>query len=137
MEADVPRHTRVSDYLLAIRKLSQNREYVPTGLIASEIGVSNGTASSKLQELARRGLVDLRSYSGVKLTPEGIAIALITRRRQQLIELFLLQTLQLPQVTVIQQAWAIEILISESTLSAIDAFLGKPSRDICGEAILV
>ena len=136
MEADVPRHTRLSDYLLAVGSLCDVREYAPTGLIASEIGVSNGTASSKLKELAGRGLVELRSYAGVKLTPEGTAIAVNARRRQQLIELFLLQTLQLPPVDVAEQAWAIEICISDSTLVAIDDFLGKPSRDIHGDPIL-
>jgi DtxR family transcriptional regulator, Mn-dependent transcriptional regulator len=136
MPTEKPRHTRVSDYLIVIRRECDYHSYATTGSIAHSIGVSNGTASSKLREIAAAGLIHLEPYKGASLTEQGTAIYRAAYRRLQIIELFLQRTLRLSTQESVQQAWAMELTISDSCLAAINDFLEHPREDIRGELIL-
>jgi DtxR family transcriptional regulator, Mn-dependent transcriptional regulator len=136
MKNDSPRRTRVTDYLIAIRAECQRSNHAATGAVARSIGVSNGTASSKLRDLHALGLIELQPYTGARLTPAGTALCLPALRRQQLLELFLQRTLPLTREEIAQQAWAMEITLTAPCLSAIEAFLNHPTHDLRGEPIL-
>lgn len=134
--SDAPRRTRITDYLIAIRDECSESHQASTGSVARRIGVSNGTASSKLKELSVLGLIELQPYSGATLTPSGTSLCQTAYRRQQLLELFLKQTLQMTDEELIEQAWALEIALGDRCLAAIDDFLGHPQYDLRHDPIL-
>jgi DtxR family Mn-dependent transcriptional regulator len=131
MVNEMPRHTRTADYLLAIETLGANHQQVTTGMVAKAIGVSNGTASSKLKELAKLGLVSQLPYKGASLTASGKAIADAVQLRRNLVASFLRLTLGLPSHEVTHQAWAMEICLTDATLKAIGDYVFRAQTDPC------
>jgi Mn-dependent DtxR family transcriptional regulator len=53
----------------------------------------------------------------------------------ELLELFLQRTLPLTHEEIAQQAWAMEITLTDLCLSASDEFLDRPTHDLRGEPI--
>jgi DtxR family transcriptional regulator, Mn-dependent transcriptional regulator len=107
-----------------------------TGAVARCIGVSNGTASSKLKQLADLGLIEWEPYTGATLSAAGLASCQTAYRRQQLLELFLQRLLPLSLEDIDQQAWAMEITLTDRCLAAIDEYLGRPTLDLRSNPIL-
>jgi Mn-dependent DtxR family transcriptional regulator len=129
MANEMPRHTRTADYLLAIETLGVDHEQVTTGLVAKAIGVSNGTASSKLKEFVKLGLVSQPLYKGACLTDSGKVIADAARHRRSLVAQFLELTLRLSGKELAHQAWAMEICLTDATLDAIKDYLRRAQED--------
>ncbi len=131
------RRTRIEDYLAAIEQVSLSAGQVraSTGEIARLTGVSKGTASAMLKELAASGLVDHRPYEGVLLTHAGRERVAVVQRRLCLIELLLNRLFGIHDSDVIHEAWLIEPGVSGNLLRLIDDFLDHPSKDIRGRSI--
>ena len=131
------RRTRREDYLAAIESVCEATESLraSTGAIAEQVGVSKGTVSSVLKELADDQLVDLVPYEGAKLTEQGRRLARRIVRRYRLLELFLSQTLSVDWDVVADDAWRLEPGASEELIERIDAFLKQPAYDPRGEPI--
>ena len=92
----------MEDYLMAIGKICRSAgiERATTGEIARVIGVSNGTVSDTLKELASRGLINHIPYSGPCLTEEGIRRGRRVEHRSRVLEQFLTKTLGVPAEAV-------------------------------------
>ncbi len=89
--------------------------------IASRVGVAHPTVSKALKRLESEGLVQLRAYRSVKLTPKGHDLAMACRLRHQTVVAFLL-ALGLDTETAEVDAEGIEHHVSEKTLAAMNAF---------------
>jgi DtxR family Mn-dependent transcriptional regulator len=126
----------IEDYAKAVYALGTDREgLVPTGEVASRLGVTPATATSMLQKLGELGLADYVPYKGVGLTPAGEKVALEVIRHHRLIEAFLAEALGMPSDRVHAEAEVLEHYISEDLEALIAAKLGEPSHDPHGTPI--
>ncbi|MEZ6065074.1 MAG: metal-dependent transcriptional regulator [Planctomycetaceae bacterium] len=127
----------VENYCKAIFQLGQRSgmEWVATGQLATQLGVSPGSVTSMLKALAESALVEYRPYEGVRLTRSGGSLALRMVRRHRLIELFLVRTLGMTWDEVHDEAEHMEHAVSDSLIDRIDEFLGRPDADPHGDPI--
>ncbi|MBI3462227.1 MAG: metal-dependent transcriptional regulator [Planctomycetes bacterium] len=131
------RKNRPEDYLKTIYQIcEQSRQAVATtSVVARRMGVSDGTASSTIRQLAGAGLVVHRPYEGAQLTEEGLRLALRVLRRQRLLESFLARTLNIPWDKVGAEAERLETSASDELIRRIDLHLGFPDSDPHGDPI--
>jgi DtxR family transcriptional regulator, Mn-dependent transcriptional regulator len=127
----------VENYLKAIVQIAMRTgsKSVSTGDLASALEVLPGTVTSMLKTLAESKLAHYTPYEGVVLTESGRKLALRMLRRHRLIELFLVQTLNLPWDQVHDEAEQMEHAVSDRLIDRIDEFLGKPDYDPHGDPI--
>ena len=119
--------------LIAARNAPVDR--VGTGEIAASLNVSPGTVTGMLKTLSEANLATYTPYEGVRLTPIGRRLAMKVIRRHRLLELFLVQTLDMPWDEVHEEAEHMEHAASERLIDRIDAFLGQPAVDPHGDPI--
>jgi DtxR family Mn-dependent transcriptional regulator len=125
----------IEDYAKAVYVLGADRDLVPTGEVASRLGVTPATATAMLQKLADLGLATYVPYKGVALTPAGEKVALEVIRHHRLIEAFLAEALGMSRDRVHAEAEVLEHYISEDLEALIAAKLGEPSHDPHGNPI--
>ncbi|MDB4455842.1 metal-dependent transcriptional regulator, partial [bacterium] len=88
----------VENYLKTIWGLQQRSSegtLVPIGQVAEKLSVTPGTATTMMNQLLKRGLVDYTPRKGVLLNPEGRKAALQVLRRHRLVESFLVEVMKL------------------------------------------
>lgn len=131
------RRTRPQDYLCAIEQLCKLREgqRASTGDVARLLGVSKGTASTTLKQLASEGLVEHLPYEGVSLTAGGRVRAGRAVRRQRLLQLFLSRALGIPWDAMAEDAKRLELTASDQLIEKIEASLAYPRFDARGEPV--
>jgi DtxR family transcriptional regulator, Mn-dependent transcriptional regulator len=126
----------VENYLKAILVRSSDAgSIVSTGALAEALGVTPGTITTMVKSMASRGLLEHQPREGVRLTPEGRALALAVVRKHRLVETFLVQVLKMDWKEVHEEAEALEHAISDRVLLRIDAILGHPAADPHGDPI--
>ena len=127
----------VENYLKELYLESQRKsgQMVSTGVIATALGVTPGTATVMIKTLSESGLVDYEPRAGAVLTPRGTQLALHVVRRHRLLELFLVQVLYLDWSEVHDEAEHLEHVVSEKVLDRIDEMLGRPAFDPHGHPI--
>ena len=133
----------VEDYLKRILLEEQTQRgseapadaLVPTGRIATALGVAPGTVTAMVKALADGGLVLYEPYSGVRLTRAGRQLATHVLRRHRLVELFLVQVLGMDWSEVHGEAESLEHAVSDRVIERIDAMLGHPQVDPHGDPI--
>ena len=126
----------VEDYAKAIYALeSRSGEAVTTNALAERVGVTPASASGMVKHLDELGLVTHAPYKGVRLTPDGVAVALEVLRHHRLLELYLAESLGVPWDRVHDEAEVLEHVLSEELEELIAAKLGNPTRDPHGDPI--
>ncbi|MBX6316323.1 MAG: metal-dependent transcriptional regulator [Isosphaeraceae bacterium] len=120
-------------YLIAAR--GEPGEAVATGALAQALDVSPGTVTGMLKTLSEADLATYTPYEGARLTPAGQRLAMKVLRRHRLVELFLVQTLEMPWDEVHEEAEHLEHAVSERLVDRIDAYLGHPAFDPHGDPI--
>jgi DtxR family Mn-dependent transcriptional regulator len=126
----------VQDYAKAIYSLElRSGGAVGNNALAERLGVPPGTASAMVKRLDELGLAEHTPYHGVRLTDAGRRVALRMLRRHRLLELFLVETLQLPWDRVHEEAERLEHSLSDELEAAIDERLGHPTHDPHGDPI--
>src|SRR5579872_4456377 len=81
------------DYLRCIFKLQTGDTGVPTSSIAAAMGVTQPSVTDMIQRLSGEGYLQYKRYGGVRLTKEGMKIALRVTRKHRLWEMFLVRIL--------------------------------------------
>jgi DtxR family Mn-dependent transcriptional regulator len=136
LESFPERSPVVQDYAKAIYALElRSGEAVGNNALAERLGVPPGTASAMVKRLDELGLAEHTPYHGVRLTAAGRRVALRMLRRHRLLELFLVETLELPWDRVHEEAERLEHSLSDELETAIDERLGHPTRDPHGDPI--
>jgi DtxR family Mn-dependent transcriptional regulator len=126
----------VENYLKAILVRSDDEDgVVATGALAEALGLTPGTITTMVKSMASRGLLEHQPREGVRLTPEGRALALAVVRKHRLVETFLVEVLRMDWKEVHEEAEALEHAISDRVLLRIDALLGHPVSDPHGDPI--
>jgi DtxR family transcriptional regulator, Mn-dependent transcriptional regulator len=137
MSVELPeRSPVVQDYAKAIYALElRSGEAVGNNELAERLDVPPGTASAMVKRLDELGLAEHTPYHGVRLTEAGRRVALKTMRRHRLLELFLVETLELPWDRVHAEAERLEHSLSNELEEAIAERLGNPTHDPHGDPI--
>ena len=126
----------IQDYAKAIYSLeSRGGGAVSTNALAERLGVTPASASGMVRRLDELGLVTHVPYRGVRLTPEGEALALEVLRHHRLLELYLSESLGVPWDRVHEEAEVLEHVLSEDLEELIAAKLGDPTHDPHGDPI--
>ena len=126
----------VEDYAKAIYALeTRDDAAVSTNALAERLGVTPASASSMVKKLAGLGLVRHEPYRGVRLTPQGLKVALEVLRHHRLLERYLAEELGVPWDRVHDEAEVLEHVLSEELEDLIAAKLGNPTRDPHGDPI--
>jgi DtxR family Mn-dependent transcriptional regulator len=125
----------IQDYAKEIYVLQEPGRPVGTSALAERLGVSAPSVSEMIRTLVDRGLVTHEPYHGIKLTPEGVKVALGVIRHHRLLELFLAESLGLPWDEIHKEAEALEHAISEELEEKIASRLGDPQLNPYGEPI--
>jgi DtxR family Mn-dependent transcriptional regulator len=126
----------VEDYAKAIYALeTRDDAAVSTTALAERLHVTAASASSMVKKLAEMGLVTHERYRGVRLTPQGVKVALEVLRHHRLLERYLTQELGVPWDRVHDEAEVLEHVLSEDLEEIIAAKLGHPTRDPHGDPI--
>jgi len=126
----------VEDYAKAIYALETREDAaVSTNALADRLGVTPASASSMVKKLAALGLVRHEPYRGVRLTPQGLKVALEVIRHHRLLERYLAEELGVPWDRVHDEAEVLEHVLSEELEELIAAKLGHPTRDPHGDPI--
>ncbi|MFP4527968.1 MAG: metal-dependent transcriptional regulator [Candidatus Kapaibacterium sp.] len=124
----------VQDYIKTIYKLQEDGP-VSTTRIARELNISGASVTGMLKRLAAMGIVDYNSYKGVRLTEDGVRIALEILRHHRLLELYLQKMLGFSLEKVHDEACRLEHHISEEFVEKINELLGNPEFDPHGHPI--
>jgi DtxR family transcriptional regulator, Mn-dependent transcriptional regulator len=126
----------VQDYAKAIYALqTRGGGAVSNNALAERLGVTPASASGMVKRLQELGLVTHVPYHGVRLTPEGVALALEVLRHHRLLELYLAESLDVPWDRVHDEAEVLEHVLSEELEDLIAAKLGNPTHDPHGDPI--
>jgi DtxR family Mn-dependent transcriptional regulator len=126
----------VEDYAKAIYALQARAgDAVATTALAERLGVTPASASGMVRKLDELGLVTHVPYRGVRLTTEGVRLALEVLRHHRLLELYLTETLGVPWDRVHDEAEVLEHVLSEDLEALIAAKLGDPTHDPHGDPI--
>src|SRR5215213_9062393 len=126
----------VEDYAKAIYALeSRGTETVTTTALAERLGVTAASASGMVRKLCELELVSHEPYKGVRLTPQGVEVALEVIRHHRLLELYLAESLGVPWDRVHAEAEVLEHVLSEELEDLIAAKLGDPTHDPHGDPI--
>ncbi|WP_254274200.1 metal-dependent transcriptional regulator [Haloarcula marina] len=126
----------MEDYLKAIYRLEREGEPpVATSTIAETLEVTPPTATSMIEKLEDRDLVEREKYKGVTLTPEGETVALEVIRHHRLLETFLTEQLGYDWSEVHEEAEILEHHISEEFERRVAAALDEPAVDPHGDPI--
>ncbi|MFC7020961.1 MULTISPECIES: metal-dependent transcriptional regulator [Haloarcula] len=127
---------KMEDYLKAIYTLERkDRGPVATSRLAEKLEVTPPTATSMIENLTDRGLVDREKYTGVTLTREGETVALEVIRHHRLIETFLSEELGYDWAEVHEEAEILEHHISEEFERRVADRLDQPVVDPHGDPI--
>ena len=127
----------VENYLKRLYMLEQRVEgkRAAMGAVAKAAGVTAGTATTMIKNMADAGLVDYAARDGVRLTAQGKTLALSVLRRHRIIELFLVEQMGYDWSEVHDEAEELEHAISDKLLERMDAMLGHPAFDPHGDPI--
>lgn len=122
-------------YLMAAHALGAGGDPVTSGAMAERLGASPSSVSEGVRKLVTLGLAEHRPYAPVELTESGRSFAVAMVRRHRIIETFLAQCLDYPWDEVHAEADALEHVVSDRFVDALDAFLDHPRRDPHGDPI--
>jgi DtxR family Mn-dependent transcriptional regulator len=128
--------TSEEDYLKALYLLTEwEDEPVGTGALADQLGLSPASATSMVQKLAVKGLVDHIPRGAISLSEIGRREALRMVRRHRIIETFLRDELGYGWDEVHDEAEALEHTVTDRFIDALHARLGHPEVDPHGDSI--
>ena len=108
---------------------------VPVPHLAKALAVSKVAANEMIKKLEVRGLLTYTPYKGVRLTPEGDAVARVILRRRRLWAVFLSEHLGLAPSAADAVACEFEHVTPADVAGRLASFLGDPTVDPSGGPI--
>lgn len=113
----------MENYLEAIYELSKEKHSARISDIAERLSVSKASASNAMQTLMTKGLVVTEKYREVYLTEEGRKLAEMTSKKHKTIKRFFIEILSIDPTVADSDACAIEHVISNISIRAMEHFL--------------
>ena len=131
-----PVPSAAEDYLKAIYAHTEWQDRpITSGMLAARLGLAASSVTEMVKKLSAIELVEHEPYGAIELTAQGRTLALATIRRHRLIETWLVTELGYRWDEVHDEAEVLEHTMSDRLLDALDAKLGRPTRDPHGDPI--
>lgn len=115
----------MENYLEAIFELSDKGSGVRLSDIAGRLGVRKATANSAMSTLSEQGLIVNQKYGEIFLTPSGSEMAEFISKKHHIIQQFFTDILKIDASIADSDACAIEHVISDNSIHAMQDFLQK------------
>ncbi|SFR91239.1 iron (metal) dependent repressor, DtxR family [Agromyces sp. CF514] len=126
----------IEDYLKTVYAHTEwQPDPITPKVLADKLGVAPSSVTEMVKKMAANGLISHVPYGPLRLTDAGRARALAVVRRHRLIETWLVAEMGYEWHEVHDEAEVLEHSLSDRLLEAIDARLGRPTRDPHGDAI--
>jgi len=113
-------------YVEAVYRVREPDGSARTGKIAEALGVTGGSVTNTITGLQNQGLVRLKPYRGVELTPKGEALALQVLRKHRLAERLLTDVLGMKWSEVHATASRLSHAITADVARALERLLKNP-----------
>jgi DtxR family Mn-dependent transcriptional regulator len=127
--------TSEENYIKCIYHLQEAGNNVSTNNIAAAIQTKPASVTDMLKKLEAKSLLHYQKYYGVKLSQDGLKLALSIIRRHRLWEFFLVAHLKFKWDEVHDIAEQLEHIKSEKLVEKLDVFMGYPKFDPHGDPI--
>ena len=118
----------MENYLEAIYELSKENDTgdgARVSDIAERLGVTKASTNRAMATLSQKGLIQTEKYKEIFLTPKGRELAEITSRKHHTIRDFFISVLHIDAAIADADACAIEHVISNDSVSAMQKFMQK------------
>lgn len=115
----------MENYLEAIYELSPSGSGARVSDIAQRMGVSKASTNSAMCTLAEKGLITNEKYKEIFLTSAGLTIAEFTSKKHHVIHQFLTNVLHVNCDISNKDACAIEHVISNESIVAMQNYIEK------------
>ena len=125
----------IEEYLEAVYRLEREGPGVTTSGLASALGVAPASVSGMLKKLAKDGYVEQVARGEVKLTQDGLGVAVRVLRRHRLAERLLTDVLGMPWDEVHTEACMLEHAISDRVEEHLLKLLRDPTTCPHGQPI--
>jgi DtxR family Mn-dependent transcriptional regulator len=122
-------------YLITVYRLTRDSEYASVKDIAERLGFSPPSVSERVKDLTQEGYLIHEWRQGVKLSDEGLRIAIPVLRKHRIIETFLVRMAGYALDEVHAEACQLEHAISERLVNQLENILGYPQVDPHGHPI--
>ena len=122
-------------YAAEIYRLQQDHEQVSLSLLSSYVESSAQAISTMVKRLNKNGYLVHEPYRGVRLTEEGIKIALPSLRRHRLTEVFLVKIMKYDWAAAHELSDVFEHGVNDELEDRMDELAGHPTRCPHGEPI--
>jgi len=113
----------MENYLEAVYELSGEASGARVSDIAHRLGVTMPSTNSAMATLSEKGLITNEKYGEIYLTPTGRKLAKLTSGKHRTIRRFFTEILKLDFKTADTDACAIEHVISNDAIQAMQAFM--------------
>lgn len=113
----------MENYLEAVYELSNGDMGARVSDIAERLNVTKASTNSAMMTLSEKGLIKNEKYGEIFLTPAGVKLAEITSRKHQIIREFFVKLLKIDPATADEDACAIEHVISNDSIQAMQEFM--------------
>lgn len=120
----------MENYLEAIYELSnEGTGSARVSDIAKRLGVTKASTNSAMTTLAKKGFLLNEKYQEIILTPKGKTLAEQTSHKHQVIHRFFIEILNIDSEVADTDACAIEHVISEESITAMQKYYSKITLD--------
>ncbi len=119
----------MENYLEAIYELSLDGNGTRVSDIARKLGVTKASTNSAMSTLSEKGLIATEKYKKVFLTPAGLKLAKFTSKKHKVLQKFFTEILKIDVSIADKDACAIEHVISNESISAMEKYLQNIDRD--------
>ena len=118
------------EYLKTIYLLEKNNKRVRVTDIANKLKITKPSVNKGINTLKEMGLANYESYGNISLTEEGENLAVGIIKRQDILEMFLVEVLEIDKKQAMEEAKAMKHVVSEDTALKLDKYI-KEVLNLC------
>lgn len=113
------------EYLKTIYLLEKNDKKVRVTDIAEKLKITKPSVNKAIKTLAEMKLINYKAYGNISLTKEGESNAIDIIKRQDILEMFLIEILDIEKEQAEKEATAMKHAISRETVEKLNKYITK------------
>ena len=113
------------EYLKTIYLIQKNNEKVRVTDIALKLKITKPSVNKAINTLRDLKLINYETYGDITLTEQGEIKAKEIIKKQDILEMFLVEVLEIERENAIEEAKAMKHAMSKKTMERLDKYIGK------------
>lgn len=113
------------EYLKTIYLIQKNNEKVRVTDIALKLKITKPSVNKAVNTLRDLKLINYETYGDITLTDHGEIKAKEIIKKQDILEMFLVEVLEIERGNAIEEAKAMKHAMSKETMERLDKYIGK------------